>query len=383
VRNALRRPSRLARTLGLLAAGGAMFMTALNVSRSWQLTIDKVYQTRHYDVEIRFRTAEPLAQRALVSKLTGVLEAESWGYSAAAFARPGKIDVSRAYPDRGHGTLAVMAPPPGTRMIDFPLRAGRWLQPRDHDAVVLSHGAAAQEPQLKIGDPVMLSIAGRISRWQLVGIVEEIGAAGVVYVNPEALAQATGTEGRARMIRAATDATTDRQRSLQVHQMEVALDEAGADVESVQPLSELRTAMGDHIVILIRALVALACVMAAVGGLGLASTLGINVLERTRELAVMKTLGATRRRLMGSVLTEAQAIALLSAAAAFLLALPLTALLDAMIGGLGFVAPLPFSVSPFAVAAWLLLVMAVSLGAAWLPARRAAGLRIGQALAEV
>jgi len=268
-------------------------------------------------------------------------------------------------------------------MIDFPLRAGRWLQPGDRNGVVLNHGAAAQQPQLKIGDPVTLSIGGRVGRWQLVGIVEEIGAAGVAYVNPEAFAEATATQGRARMIRVATDATTDTERSLRTHQLEVALEEAGADVEAVQPLSELRTAMGDHIVILIRALVALACVMAAVGGLGLASTLGINVLERTRELAVMKTLGATRRRLMGTILTEAQAIAMLSAVAAFLLALPLTAVLDAMIGGLGFVAPLPFSVSAFAAAAWLLLVMVVSLAAAWLPARRAAALRIAQALAQV
>jgi putative ABC transport system permease protein len=107
------------------------------------------------------------------------------------------------------------------------------------------------------------------------------------------------------------------------------------------------------------------------------------VLERTRELAVMKTLGATRGRLINAVLTEAQLIALASVVAAIALALPLTALLDAMIGSLGFVAPLPFSVSPPAMVAWLLLVMAVSLGAAWLPARRAAGLRVAQALVQV
>ena len=40
-------------TLTLLAAGGAMFMTALDVSRGWQLNIDKIYQTRKYDLELR------------------------------------------------------------------------------------------------------------------------------------------------------------------------------------------------------------------------------------------------------------------------------------------------------------------------------------------
>src|SRR6185369_3772391 len=121
-------------------------------------TIAKVYQTRHYDVEVRLRSAEPLAMRDAALRLPGVTQAESWGYSTAAFAKPGQIDVSRAYPDRGHGSFAVMAPPPGTRMIDFPLRAGRWLRPADADGVVLNHAAAAQQPQLRVGDPVLLSI---------------------------------------------------------------------------------------------------------------------------------------------------------------------------------------------------------------------------------
>lgn len=381
LRNVLRKPARLGLTLGLLAAGGAMFMTALNISDSWQKTIDKVYQTRHYDVEIRFHADAPLAWRERVSQLAGVRAAEAWGYSPAAFARPGQMDVSRAYPDRGHGAFAVMAPPPGTRMIDFPVLAGRWLQPGDRDAVVLNHAALAQQAQLKIGDPVLLSMGGRTSAWRLVGVVEEIGAAGVAYVNDQAFATANASVGSARMIRVATDAVNAAERARRIAQIEDDLAMAGVD--RVQPLSELRTAMGDHIVILIRALLALAFVMAAVGGLGLASTLGISVLERTRELAVMKTLGATQARLVGMVLGEAQIVALLSVLLAFALSLPLTWVLDVLIGRLGFVAPLPFALSPLALLAWLALVLLVSLAAAWPPARRAAQLPIALALVQV
>ena len=383
VRNLLRRPTRLALTLGLLAVGGAMFMTALNVSSSWQKTVDKVYQTRHYDVEVRFDSAEPFARREQLLQLPGVRQVEAWGYSAAAFSRPGQIDVSRTYPDRGHGSFAVMAPPPATRMIDFPLLQGRWLRPDDGDAVVLNHVAAAQQPQLKIADPVLLSIDGVSRRWVVVGIVEEIGAAGVAYVSQKGFAEATGSPGRARMLRLSTDAATPEQRARSMRQIEAALMQAGADVESVRPLSELRTVMGDHISILIQALVALAAVMATVGGLGLASTLSISVLERTRELAVMKTLGATRARLMRLVLVEAQVIALFSVVVAFVLALPLTWIVDVIVGSLGFVAPLPFSLSPLALLAWLAGVVVVSAGAAWLPARRAAELPIALALVQV
>jgi putative ABC transport system permease protein len=383
LRDALRRPSRLALTLALLAVGGAVFMTALNVSRSWEQTIAKVYLTRHYDVEVRLRTAAPAALRETLLRLPGVREAESWGYSPGAFARLGRIDMSQAYPDRGHGAFAVMAPPSGTGMIDFPLRAGRWLRPDDQDAVVLNHAAAAQQPHLNLGDPVLLSTQDAPSTWYLAGIVEEIGAAGVAYVNPGAFERVSRSAGRVRIFRLATDARTAGERTLRIRQIESALRQAGADVETAQPLSELRTAMGDHIVILIRALMALASAMAVVGGLGLASTLSIDLLERTRELAVMKTLGATRARLIGTVLAQAQLVAGTSAVAALLLSLPLTGVLDMLVGRLGFVAPLPFTVSPLALLLWLGLVQAVAALAAWLPARRAADLPIAQALGRV
>ena len=53
LRNAFRQRSRLALTLGLLAAGGAMFMTALNVSEAWDKNLKRIYVQRLYDQEIK------------------------------------------------------------------------------------------------------------------------------------------------------------------------------------------------------------------------------------------------------------------------------------------------------------------------------------------
>ena len=383
LRNVMRRPSRLALTMALLAAGGAMFMTALNVSESWERTIAKVYDTRHYDVELRLHGPQSVALRESLAAMPGVRAVEAWGYSKAAFAQPGQIDISHAYPDRGHGAFAVMAPPPDTRLISFPLRAGRWLQLGDREAVVLNHAAAAQQPGLKIGGEVLLSIEGQVTHWRLVGIVEEIGAAGIAYVSDQAFARQTGTERQARLLRVATAATDAEERAQMIRRIETRLAQAGGSVEKAVPLAELRTAMGDHIVILIRALIAMAIVMATVGGLGLAASLSIGVLARTRELAVMKTLGATPRRLVGMVLTEAQWVGVLSGVGAFVLSLPLTALLDALVGGLGFVAPLPYVVAWAPVLGWFALVALVSCLAALPPALRAARVSIAFSLAQV
>jgi len=53
IRNVFRQRSRLVMTLGLLAAGGAMFMTAMNVSEAWDKNLKRIYQQRLYDLEVR------------------------------------------------------------------------------------------------------------------------------------------------------------------------------------------------------------------------------------------------------------------------------------------------------------------------------------------
>src|SRR5262249_24690879 len=57
--NALRQRTRLFPTVALLAAGGAMFLTALNVYRGWERNIARAVETRRYDVEVYFSEPQP------------------------------------------------------------------------------------------------------------------------------------------------------------------------------------------------------------------------------------------------------------------------------------------------------------------------------------
>jgi putative ABC transport system permease protein len=308
---------------------------------------------------------------------------EAWGHSPAAFARPEGIEVVARYPDRGHGSFTVLAPPPDTALVSFPVLAGRWLTPQDNDAVVLNHVAAAERPQAKIGDRIALSIGGRVSTWTLTGVVEEIGAAGVAYVSAAAFAEAQATPGRAQLLRVALKNTEPDVQRAAVEAIEARLARAGAAIQSTLPLSTLRTAMSEHILILIRSLIAMALVMAVVGGLGLSSAMGTSVLEREREFAVMKTLGATPMHILRAVLAEALAIAALSGLGAIVLALPLTAAIDELVGRLGFIAPLPLTISAQALLIWLALLALLAPLATALAARRAAWRPVAPALAAV
>lgn len=110
-----------------------------------------------------------------------------------------------------------------------------------------------------------------------------------------------------------------------------------------------------------------------VGALGLANTLGIAVLRRTREIGVLRAVGIDRRALGGMVLVEA----LTMGAVAFALALPLgwvcsSALLSSSSAELGFLVELaaPWGMLPVLAVAVLLICGLAAVG----PARRIARL---------
>lgn len=391
LRNTFRRRGRLLLTLGLLSAGGAMFLTGVGTSKAWNALVDEVYATRSYDAELRLNQAEPID--VVLSALRGlpqVRDVEPWGLAPATLSRPGKIDVVATYPDGGHGSFSVLAPPATTRLVDFEVLSGRWLAPEDDandggadEAAVLNHMALSLIPGVTVGDRITISVAGRPTPLRVVGVVREVGSAAVAYLTDVSFARVTGVEDRARMFRLVTTASDREQRAAALTAIEAALDEAQVGVASVMPLSELRTAMGEHVFVLVASLLAMATLMAIVGLLGLTSTMSMNVIERTREVGVMQAVGATPRTVLRVIVGEGVFVGALSWLVAVALAVPLSAIVGEVVGGLAFKVPLPLVVSPLALALWWLLVVVAAAVASALPAWRASRLTAREALAYV
>jgi putative ABC transport system permease protein len=384
LRNSLRHRRRTALTLGLLAAGGAMFLAALNTAEAWKKEIAEVYLRRHYDVEIRLNRAEPLdVVLPLLGRIEGVRKVEAWGFAPAAFVRPGVADVVRTYPDGGHGSFVMLAPPPSTTLIDYPVIAGRWLEAQDTDAVVLNRLAIAQAPDVKVGSRIALSLGGRATTWRVAGIVEEIGSSAAAYVADASFARAAGIPGRAAMFRIVTTSRTPAARLAAIRSIERDLDAAGMSVAVAIPLAELRTAIGEHILVLISSLLAMAALMAVVGALGLTSTMSVSVVERTREFGVMHAIGAGPRQVRRIVMAEGVFIGALSWPAAAALGVLLSALVGREVGMLAFKVTLPLVMSPTALFGWLAIVVVLAAAATALPAWRASRLSVREALAHV
>lgn len=381
LRNTFRRKGRLALTLGILALGGATFMTAMNVSDSWRNTVDSLFGARRYDLQVVLSQPTSAARfREVIGGVDGVKEVETWGNAWAFRKREG--DAAEGY------RLMITALPPETKMLAFPVLEGRWLRPDDTNAVVVNHELLQdKEAHLKVGDDITLEIDGKPSSWRVVGAVRELGTRrrgqnipAAAYVPQAYFEQVTGARGMSgNLVLSARERGEEPLRAL-AQRIERALDAAGLRRTIVQPSTHRKRELLDHLVVIRDFLIAMAALVAIVGGLALASAMSVNVLERTREIGILRAIGASTRAVMKIVVVEGTVLAGLSWLVAVALALPLSRVIGDFAGRVFVHTDLEDTVSAAATFGWLALVLVLGAVASALPAARPARSTVASAL---
>ena len=138
--------------------------------------------------------------------------------------------------------------------------------------------------------------------------------------------------------------------------------------------SEMLQVFGNIMDIVTMAVGAIAGVSLVVGAIGILTMMWIAVGERTSEIGLLRSLGATRRQVLAVFLTEAAVLSTLGGLTGVGVGLGICSLLR------GAVAGLPVQTPPEYVAAALLVSLATGLVSGAAPARRAAGLDPVEAL---
>lgn len=384
MRNTFRRRGRLLLTLGLLAVAGAMFMTSLNVKKAWERYISDASAARYYDLEIRLNRPEPEKKiNDIIAGISGVQRVEPWNMAPVAVNRPDGLDVVKTYPDKGHYSFTMRSAPPGSKMIQSPLINGRWLQQGDTDVVVLNHVALIFYPNIKVGDSIVLAVDGHPVTLKVVGIARQLLTPATVYVSPGTFAEAVGQTGRSNTLRVAMKQIDPDTLSAVTKEIERVLEKENVSVQTIISEKLLSEAQSGHVYIFIFALLFMAVVMAVVGALGLMSTMGTNVTERTREFGVMRAIGSRSGTVIRSIILEGVFIGLQSWVIAIILSLPLSLAVGRLLGNLAFRSPLPLIMSPIAIVIWLMVIVIGSIAASVYPAWRASRLTIRETLAYI
>lgn len=373
LRNTFRRKGRLVFTMLVMAAGGTGFIVAMNIYASMYNTVEKKINSISYDIQVTFDRPQKINEiEDAINEIHGVSKAEAWGGASA----------SRVYKDGTCGNnFNIVAPPSSTRLMSAPpLYNGRWLKPDDKNAIVINQRLLSNEPDIQVGDEIILRINQSDAKWKVVGISKEMLGMSAAYANSEYLTEITRKEGFARNAVVVTDIRNSSSQSLVAKQLEQSMADKGMHVSSLMKIADFRKAIEDHLLIIAIFLIIMSVLVVIVGGLGLATTISINVLERTREIGVMRAIGASTHSLTGIIVTEGTIIGVLSWFISLALSWPLSRFVSYNFGMLFFEAPLEFAISISGFLIWLVVVILFAALASFYPSWKASQMPVRSAL---
>ncbi len=375
IRNTFRRKTRLGITLFTLVLAGAVFIAVYNLWASFDKVIEDIQGYFLADINISFDRGYRYDKVASIAKsIPGVEGAEGW------LEYTGTLNMDG---EEAGTQILFVAPPSTSKLIDPIITSGRWLQTGDENAIVIGNHLLQIFPDLKIGDWLTIETNGKETDWQIVGIYSITGNVSppLLYVNYEYLSVLVGEPEMAyslRIITSQNDSATQRRIN---DQIQTAFEEHGVNIRSTQLGADFIRDQKAQTDILVYFMLVMATLIAIVGGLGLMGTMSINVLERTREIGVMRAIGASNGDIQAIVITEGMVIGILSWAISILIAIPITNVLCFGVGMAILTAPMPPVFGASGVIAWLIFTLVLGTLASALPARRASRLTVRDTLA--
>ena len=374
LRNTFRRKGRLVLTLFTLTMGGAIFIAVFNVQFSLNQYIEQIGKYFIADVTLDFDTPYRLKEVELDGlRVPGVQAVEGWAYASAEVFFE---DQSAA------GNVTILAPPVDSKLVEPILISGRWLQAGDERAIAVSESILDLFPNLKPGDSLHLKINGKEADWTVVGLFQFVNQEGTfAYGTYEYISRLTHMANRSFSFRIVTKDHSPEFQQTMSEELDTYFRSLGYHLREARTgMSTLKTA-SESLNILVIFLLIMAVLTALVGSMGLAGSMSMNVLERTREIGIMRSIGAGNHAITSMVIVEGMIIGSMSWLFGVVISFPITYLLSGIISQTIFNSSIPVKFTFAGFGLWLMVVLVLSVVASLLPARNAASLTIREVLA--
>ncbi len=380
ISNTFRNTRRVTLTLATLTGAGVIFMMVVNARTSLLFTFnDVLFSIFDANVMLDLEDEERIKEiESLTLTQPNVKAVEIWS-SAKGTAR------LRGEPEQlDDDSIRLRGLPLPSETYLPKLRAGRWLRPADEFAIVLNQ-ALGERLAVGVGDWITVDIPGERARdWQVVGLIYEPIDQDAALVPRETLVRVIDRVGRGTSIRVQTNRTGAEAEIATVEALRTVYERRGYDIkDSNQDTAHRMTAQRvDQLSILTALLSGIAAMIAVVGAIALSGTLSLNVLERTREIGVMRAIGASALTIAGQFIGEGLILGWLSWLIAIPLSIPISRLVIDALAGLINVEFVP-QYSEQGVLLWFVIVTVLAFIASWFPAQKAAQTSVRESLAYV
>ncbi len=365
LRNLARRKMRSLITMAVIAVAVAASLAAQSTSTSVDSAIDGLFRTFRADAWVWFDQWVGSNFAGNFRAADGVRVVEVWSLGDA------WVGPSRA---------RLWGVPADTALYTPRLVAGRWYQPGESDAVVISTDLA-QDKGLSVGDTIEIEVDQERRAFEVVGVTIDnsifLGStvAGKVFMPEDRVERMQNRQGWATFFALQFDghdpATVEKrlgELSTRFKHHQMGSDSAHREVRGAKEQSR----------ILSLALYAMSLIIGAIGALGVLNTLTLNVLERRREIGVLRAIGATNASLIQVFLTEGLALGLGGWLIGVLAGYPLGLFLVNLMQSVLF--HIDYNFSPAMVLTSWLFALGIAAMASLAPALGAARLRVGTVL---
>ena len=368
MRGLFRKRTRTILTLMTLTISGAAFLSVQTANYSFNTLLDRVYTTYHFDVMVSTPNAQPFSNfQRILTTVPGVGRIE-------------KLSQDKVPTPWGDAQLTGVQL--DTQLYQRQITAGRWFTSNDQNVVILSKDAA-DKSGLKVGDTFSIDTSFNKARWHIIGIATDYSGIG------------PGNLG----ILLAPIAQVDAFKHLPLNYTDtVMIQSTSSSPGTVDALAtRIDDAMSAHgllpyvttnaqqvqqdqskyqIIYILLDLVAI--IVALVGAIGLSNTLAMSVLERRREIGILRSMGATSRKVAQVFWTEGASLGIFSWILAMIVGFPVAYGFVRLQGNL--LAPVPFAFNPISLI-WMLgfIVLIASLSSIG-PVFGAARVKIAQTL---
>ena len=382
LRGVFRKRWRAALTLLTLTLAGASFLVVQTASASVAAAVSSVNANIAADIDVGADQPLSLAQlRSLLSTESNVERVERYGPSQKATTSWGQIQL--------------MAFDPDTQIYRDHLTSGRWLANGDTDTALLSDEALARTG-LHIGDTLTVSDQGNQITLRIIGTLKQsiwdLGCIGALITSVAAYNQLHGVpagprgdassdfliQARDRSPGTVDQLTDDLDGLLNQGQTQNCTQVCGGGGAAVTPISAETKRQQQNWFVLYALLYAVALIVGAVGVLGLANALTASVLERQREIGMLRAMGASGWRVGQVFWSEGLALGGIAWLGGGVIGMPLAYLFVRAFGQL--VMPVDFVIDPAAFLVMLVAVVIIASLATITPAWRASQIRVADML---
>ena len=240
----------------------------------------------------------------------------------------------KAITSGGAPQIALSVDPNDHTFNPLKLTSGSW--PRGDDQVAIDSDTAGSE-NYAVGDTIGVESQGPVQKFRISGLVTlpgvAIGGATIAAFDLPTAQKLLNRVGRLDVIRVQAKSGVSSAKLLD--EIKPLLPSSAQVRNTAAQVKEDKKTISSGLTFIQIFLLAFAGIALFVGAFVIANTLGITIAQRTREFATLRTIGASRRQILTSVIIESIIIGTLGSLAGLFLGLGLAKALNSLFVAIG------------------------------------------------